>query len=126
MTRELRALGRAVDANEVVVRLPVDLWAMLSASSEWHRAVETRKEFPPTAEEWAEYDRAMSLLDQLRESPYFEDGDDGATVNPPRPHVTVKYAETREEWLARIQAMIDAGKRPDAGDFELLYRGGDR
>lgn len=69
----------------------------------YRRRIAERRTVPVTAEQWADYDRALAMLEELRESPYFEDGgpEECATVEPPRSHVETIFAETESEWLAR-------------------------
>lgn len=81
---------------------------------EWWRREKTRTETPPTEADWAEYREGVALLEKLRDNPYFEEGgpEYGASMEEPRPTVHVEYAETEDEWRARIATLdIDEAER---------------
>lgn len=105
----------ADDRNRISIRLSHYDRGLYDAR--FRRKIAGRKITPATAEEWAEYERALAMLEELRESPYFEDGgpEERATVDTPRDHITVTYAETEAEWRARC-AKITGPPPPGALD----------
>lgn len=90
----------------------------------YRRKISGRKITPATPEQWAEHERALAMLEELRKSPYFEDGgpEIGATVDPPRDRIEYTYSETEDEWLERCAA-ITGPPQPDeslAGAFKSM------
>lgn len=71
------------------------------------RLVASCTETPPTEEQWAEYREALDLFEKLNQSPYFHIGgyDAEVTVEEPQPTVTIEYAETEDEWAARVRTL---------------------
>ena len=85
------------------------------ASGSWRRRVTSQREIPVPELEWDEYHEAVDLLERLRENHLFREGCscDHAYIEEPRSRYVVTYAETEEEWEARVRAKLDAGEVPD-------------
>lgn len=96
--------------NGVAVRfLLEDLVAM--AGGDWSRRVKSRQKIDPTPEEIDEYERAKAALDILNDYDGWMCRDWG--LFPPAPSYETVYAETEDEYQARIQAKLDAGEWPE-------------
>lgn len=74
----------------------------LIKGGEWSRKHSERIETPPTAEDMAEYDRAVALVRELEGNRFVEWGEDGIAAIKPEPAVEYVYSETEDEWLERI------------------------
>lgn len=102
-------------ARKYTANIPVNRqWLAFRYGGEWLRKVATRTETPPTEQDWAEYHEGVALLDKLRANRYFDEGGDeyGATMSEPQPTVHIEYAETEDEWTARIAELdIDEAER---------------
>lgn len=119
--------------NAFAVRLSIEQLTMF-ASGDWRRKVDYTEEIPVPEQEWDDYYEAVDLLERLRHYDCFDEGgsDEGASIEEPRPLTRYYYAETEEEWHARVWAKLDAGEQPDnrlvdsfvADAFtEMLYDG---
>ena len=91
--------------NTVVFRVSRDMMAMID--HRYIRRSEIVTVSQPTAEEWADYEKAKEALAYLTESPYFEPGgpDYGNEVNPPEQKREYRYTETEDEWNARCDQL---------------------
>lgn len=105
----MRKLGQA-NNYPIPRELPRTYWG-----GEWARKVERTITTPPTRQEWDDYREANALLDRLYEFGCFDAGgpDYAANVEKPRDHHEFIYAETKDEWIARTDAMIADGKKPE-------------
>lgn len=83
------------------------------AGGEWARREKSRTEEPPTEAALADYQRATALLDELYTLDCFDEGYEGVSIIKPRPSVHIEYAETHEEWLARITEKEKREGRPE-------------
>lgn len=90
------------------------------AGGDWERRVASRTETPPTAEAMAEYHRATALLDELYGLDCFDPGYEGVSVIEPRPTVTIEYAETHAEWMARITEKAEREGPPEPKPHPLF------
>lgn len=100
--------------NSVAMRVSLEQLTMF-ASGDWRRKVDYTEEIPVPEQEWDEYHEAVALLERLREFDNFNEGCscEYAYIDEPRPRTIFHYAETEEEWEARVRAKLDAGEQPD-------------
>ena len=72
------------------------------------RRVERTVTHPPSAEDWAEYEKAVEALEFLRDCRFYEEGgpDYESTVEPPGDRYEYIYLETKEEWRERCRQML--------------------
>lgn len=98
--------------HKFAVHLPVseeyarDMLAM-KYGPPFTRLVASRTETPPTEQQWAEYREAADLLAKLEANPCFYVGgyDCEIRIDEPAPTVHVEYAETEDEWAARVRTL---------------------
>jgi hypothetical protein len=96
--------------NTFTMRMSQEMWLdtlAMKYGPPFTRLVASRTETPPTAEEWAEYQEGVELLERLRENRFYREGgpDEGSEIEQPRPHVHIVYAETEAEYAARVLAL---------------------
>lgn len=102
------------EKHSIPVRLTIEQLTMF-ASGDWRRKIDYTEEIPVPEQEWDEYHEAVALLERLREFDNFNEGCscEHAYIEEPRPRTVFHYAETEEEWEARVWAKLDAGEQPD-------------
>lgn len=100
--------------NAFAVAVPIETLLMF-ATGDWRRKIDYTEEIPVPEQEWDEYHEAVALLERLREFDNFNEGCscEHAYIEEPRPRTIFHYAETKEEWEARVWAKLDAGEQPD-------------
>lgn len=103
------------DRNQIAIRMSYGALGVYDAR--YRRKIGATKRTPPTAADWAEYERARAMLEELRESPYFEDGgpEEKASVEPPVGRTEYSYTETEDEWRERC-AKITGPRPPGIND----------
>lgn len=77
----------------------------------------SRTETPPTPEQIAEYERLQAMLDEVEASEFWEHSYDGGYLRRPEPTVEIEWAETLEEFEARVN---DAYRQMLNGDFSRI------
>lgn len=100
--------------NAITMTISLEQLTMF-ASGDWRRKVGYTEEIPVPEQEWDEYHEAVALLERLREFDNFNEGCscEYAYIEEPRPLTIFHYAETEEEWEARVRDKLDAGEQPD-------------
>ena len=90
------------------IRVSEEYWFEMLATKDgrFHRRVEREEEVLPTAEDWAKYERALELWEELRGNPFFDFYGEEPWIDEPRPDVRIVYAETHEEWLERCRELM--------------------
>ena len=96
--------------NSIAVRFPLDDLIAV-AGGDWSRRIESSEKVEPSEGEWAEYERAKAALDILNDYDGWHCSD--WDLFPPTPSYETVYAETEDEYQARIQAKLDAGEWPE-------------
>lgn len=94
----------------IPVRIDLETLVMFADES-WQRKVDRVEELPIPEQEWDEYHEAVDLRDRLLGLDCVYDAC-GLEIEEPTPRHIHHYAETREEWLERIQARVDDGEVP--------------
>lgn len=99
--------------NAFAVAVPIETLLMF-ATGDWRRKIDYTEEIPVPEQEWDDYYDALDDLRSLqgRECWIGYDGDE-EYIREPRPRTIFHYAETKEEWEARVWAKLDAGEQPD-------------
>lgn len=92
------------------MRLSIEDFAYYRSRSDprYKRLVASQTEIAPTNEQMAEYNRALELFAELETNRYFSDGgyEYGASIDKPTGRREYTYAETHEEWLDRVRALL--------------------
>lgn len=98
------------EKNAFAVAVPIETLLMF-ATGDWRRKIDYTEEIPVPEQEWDEYHEAVAARDHLLsfDCVYGADID----IEEPRPRTIFHYAETKEEWEARVWAKLDAGEQPD-------------
>ena len=93
------------EKKPVTVRLTLEQLTKGLSGRHLRRKTVTVCSNSPSAEELEAYEAAKAALELLKDSPYFEDGgpDYGADITKPVGTYETRWAETEEEWAARLE-----------------------
>lgn len=91
-----------------------DMYATMLAyhhGGEYERRIASKTTTGPTEQDWQKYHEGVRMLAMLHNNKYFTDGGpgEGATMNKPEPTTHYEYAETTQEWIARVLALETEG-----------------
>lgn len=78
--------------------------SLLASLRNMEREVAERKVTPPSEAQRAEFARITALLEEVRASEFWEEGFDGGYLREPEDKVEITYAETWEEFSARVES----------------------
>lgn len=109
----------SIEKNSIAIRMSEEMWLdslAMKYGGDFCRKIASRTGTPPTEAEWAKYREAVDLLAKLEDNPYWEDGgtEYGSRIQEPEPSVHYEYAETQEEYAARVRSLNPA-------DYESAY-----